>query len=182
VVIVDRPTHTGDEVKLMLDRTLRMLLVVLNIFLAVTAIVGGVWVIPTFPPEWLDGTPFSNFLIPSLVLSIVVGGGALTSAMGLVLGRAWAPLASIVTGVAIASFEVVETTTMSLQFWLHTIGLESGPFTTALPVDPAGGIPIPLLLQPFYFVYGLVLLGLGGWLWLRHRRTMRGQALQGASG
>jgi hypothetical protein len=51
---------------------------------------------------------------------------------------------------------------------LHTLGLESGPFTTALPIDLSAGIPIPMLLQPFYFVYGLVLFGLAAWLWMRH--------------
>jgi hypothetical protein len=157
----------------MLDRILRVLLVVLNLFLAITAVVGGVWVIPALPQEWFAGTPFTSSLIPALALTIIVGGGALTSAMGLVLRRWWAPLVSMVTGVAIAIFEVVETATMSLHFWLHSIGLESGPFTTALPIDPSAGIPIPMLLQPFYFVYGLVILGLGAWLWLRHPRAIR---------
>ena len=157
----------------MVDRTLQVLLVVLNLFLAITAIIGGVWVIPALPQEWFAGTPFTSSLIPSLALTIIVGGGALTSAIGLVLRRWWAPLMSMVTGLAIAIFEVVETATMSLHFWLHTVGLESGPFITALPIDPSAGIPIPMLLQPFYFVYGLVMVGLGAWLWVRYPRAIR---------
>ncbi len=136
----------------MRDRTLRVLLVALNLFLAVTAIIGGVWVIPALPQEWFENIPFSSFLIPFLALTIIVGGGALTSGIALVLGLRWAPLVSVVTGVAIAIFESVEVATTSLHFWLHTVGLESGPFPTALPIDPSAGIPIPLLLQPFYFV------------------------------
>src|SRR5947209_17940363 len=157
----------------MVERALRLLLVVLKLFLAITAVVGGVWVIPALPQEWFAGTPFTSSLIPSLALTIIVGGGALTSAIGLVVRRWWAPLLSMVTGMAIAVFEVVETATMSVHFWLHTVGLESGPYTTALPIDPSGGIPIPMLLQPIYFVYGLVLIGLGVFLWLRHPRTIR---------
>jgi hypothetical protein len=157
----------------MLDRTLRVLLIALNLILAITAIVGGIWVIPTLPQEWLAGTPFSSFLIPAVALTVIVGGGALTSAIGLVLGRWWAPLVSVGTGAAIAVFEIVETATMSLHFWLHTVGLESGPFTTALPIDISAGIPIPMLLQPFFFVYGMMLLGLSGWLWLHQRHTIR---------
>jgi hypothetical protein len=156
----------------MLDRTLRVLLVVLNLFLAITAIVGGVWVIPALPREWLMRTPFTSFLIPALALALVVGGGALVAAIGLVFGRWWAPLVSMVTGAAIAIFEVVETVTLSLRFWLHTVGLESGPFTTALPIDLSNGIPIPMLLQPIYFAYGLILLGLSVLFWLRHRRPI----------
>ena len=76
----------------MLDRILRILLVVLNFFLAITAIIGGVWVIPALPQEWFVGTPFTSFLIPSLALTIIVGGGALTSVIGLVLSWRW-PLA-----------------------------------------------------------------------------------------
>jgi uncharacterized membrane protein len=34
----------------MLDRILRVALVVLNLFLAITAAIGAVWVIPAFPP------------------------------------------------------------------------------------------------------------------------------------
>lgn len=163
----------------MLDRILRVLLVVLNLFLAITAIIGGVWVIPTLPQEWLAGTPFGSFLIPAVALALVVGGGALTAAIGLVIGWWWAPLVSMVTGAAIAIFEVVETVTLSLHFWLHTVGLESGPFTTALPVDLSSGIPIPMLLQPVYFVYGLLLLGLSAWLWLRHRRPVHAVGMPG---
>lgn len=163
----------------MLDRILRVLLVVLNLFLAITAIIGGVWVIPTLPQEWLAGTPFGSFLIPAVALALVVGGGALTAAIGLVIGWWWAPLVSMVTGAAIAIFEVVETVTLSLHFWLHAVGLESGPFTTALPVDLSSVIPIPMLLQPVYFVYGLLLLGLSAWLWLRHRRPVHAVGMPG---
>ena len=83
------------------------------------------------------------------------------------------------TGAAIGIFEIVETLTMSLDFWLHTVGLESGPFTTALPIDPSNGIPIPMLLQPIYFVYGLLLLGLSAWFWLRHRRVIHAVGMSG---
>jgi hypothetical protein len=162
----------------MLDRTLRVVLFVLNVFLAITAIIGGVWVIPTLPQELLVGTPFSSFLIPALALT-VVGGSALIAAIGLVLGRWWAPLMSIATGLAIGVFEVVETVTISLHFWLHAVGLESGPFTSAVPIDLSNGIPIPLLLQPVYFGYGLILLGLGAWLWLRHRRPIHAVGMPG---
>jgi hypothetical protein len=128
----------------MLDRTLRVLLIALNLILAITAIVGGIWVIPTLPQEWLAGTPFSSFLIPAVTLTVIVGGGALTSVIGLVLGRWWAPLVSVGTGAAIAVFEIVETATLSLHFWLHTVGLEPGPFTTALPIDLSAAVSLAL--------------------------------------
>jgi hypothetical protein len=36
----------------MLDRTLRNVLVVLNLFLATNAFIGAIWVIPALPTEW----------------------------------------------------------------------------------------------------------------------------------
>ncbi len=41
----------------MVDRMLHMLLVVLNLFLAITTLVGGVWVIPALPQEWFRLLP-----------------------------------------------------------------------------------------------------------------------------
>jgi hypothetical protein len=34
------------------------------------------------PREWLDGTPFRSYRIPSLILFVVVGGGLFVAAVG----------------------------------------------------------------------------------------------------
>ncbi len=61
------------------DRTLRLVLVVLNLFLATNAIIGAIWVIPALPVAWLLGTPVSSYLVPALSLAVLAGGGALIS-------------------------------------------------------------------------------------------------------
>ena len=48
----------------MLDRALRALLVVLNVFLAITAIIGGVWVIPALPQDGWRARPSAAFSSP----------------------------------------------------------------------------------------------------------------------
>jgi hypothetical protein len=158
----------------MFDRSLRLILVVLNLFLATNAIVGAIWVIPALPVEWLLGTPFSTYLVPALSLAIVVGGAALISAAALLQRRWWAPVASMITGMTIVIFEVVETTTMSLSVWLHVVGLESGPIVSRLPLNADGTIPFAMWLQPFFFAFGLVLIVLAGALWLHHERSIIG--------
>lgn len=154
----------------MLDRPLRIVLVALNLFLAANAIIGAMWVIPALPLDWLQGTPFSTYLVPAVSLAVCVGGGALLSAAALFRGWWWAPLASVVTGLAIVVFEVVETMTMSLSVWLHLVGLETGPIVSRLPLEADGTIPFAMWLQPFFLAYGLVLVTLAVALWLSHKR------------
>lgn len=62
---------------------MKKLLILVLLFLGTTAIFGGIELIRTngmgMPQEWLATTPFSSFLIPGLVLSLVVGGASLVS-------------------------------------------------------------------------------------------------------
>lgn len=54
-----------------------ILLVIIEIFVTITAIIGGVGLINNgigIPKVWLNNSPFSSFLIPGFVLLFVVGG------------------------------------------------------------------------------------------------------------
>ncbi|MGI9145689.1 MAG: hypothetical protein ACR2IK_03935 [Chloroflexota bacterium] len=95
------------------------------------------------------------------------------SAIALVLRWQWAPLASIVTGLAICIFEVVEMLATTLHVWLQLLGLEVGAVSPSLPADPNAGMSLALWLQPFYFVLGLLLVGLGVRLRLVPRLRIR---------
>jgi len=49
---------------------------------AITAIGGGIAMLvgaDKFPKEWLAGTPFVDYTIPALILTLVVGGSALVA-------------------------------------------------------------------------------------------------------
>jgi hypothetical protein len=48
------------------------------------------------PREWLEGTPFSDYFIPSLILGIVVGGSFLLATMAVF--RGWARARELVLG------------------------------------------------------------------------------------
>jgi hypothetical protein len=61
-----------------------------------------------FPLEWLHNTPFSDYTIPALVLAIGVGGSSLLAVVMVFTGRAVGVLASIVAGLIMAGYIVVE--------------------------------------------------------------------------
>jgi hypothetical protein len=138
----------------------RLVLMALLLFLGFTALAGGLFVIPAQPVEWLAGTPFPDFTVPAIALSGI--GLAAFAAVALLLApRGAGPLVAFLTGGAIAVFEAVQVWALSLHVWLQALGLEPpGPTHTSIPLEPGGGIPAPLWLQPFYFVFGIVVAAL----------------------
>jgi hypothetical protein len=111
---------------------LRSVLIVLDAFLAVTAVAGGIGLLTGVnapSTKWLEGSLFRSFTIPGLALLVIVGGCAL-AATALVLrpahrgpfpdpvpglrdgaaqgGHPWGALASGLAGVVIIGFEIVE--------------------------------------------------------------------------
>jgi hypothetical protein len=138
----------------MRTRTLaiRIGLLVLNGFVAVSAIAGAIWVVPTMPLEWIKFGPFTDWTIPAIALGFV--GVLAAVAFGAVLVRPWlGALASVVVGSAMVVFELVE---------VGVVGWTLGDPT--LPTFQAS-------LQLVYIVVGSLqaLLGLG--LWLATRDT-----------
>ena len=139
----------------MKHKLVRIALVVLEAFVALSAVAGGIALLTgTFaqgiPVAWLQGTPFSDYTIPGLVLAIVVGGGMGVAAVTVFIHREWAALISAVAGIFMVGFEVVE----------------------AVSVDGKAGNGLPLMagLQVFYFVLGLAIFGLATYLWMTEYR------------
>jgi hypothetical protein len=107
----------------MSSRRTRIALIGLHLFLGITAVYGGIAVVPTLPTAWLVGTPFTDYTIPAFALAVVVGGGALVAAALLLLRQSPAAIASLLIGLAIVVFEIVETMVIGLDVWLHALGL-----------------------------------------------------------
>jgi hypothetical protein len=136
-------------------------LIGLLLFLGIGAVIGAVAVIPTLPREWLLDTPFPDYTVPALALGLI-GVSALASAALLLAHVEWGVALSAAVGVGIAVFEVVESLVVGLDYWLHALGLgpAPSPIAGAESVGALLGIPIPLWLQPFYFVLGVIIVGL----------------------
>jgi hypothetical protein len=127
-----------------LAKLLHILLIVLNIFLALSAFAGGIQLIEgTYAPpvEMLHGFVFSNWILPGLSLFLIVGGSAMFAAILLLRKSKFAFLFSVTAGIIIMFFEFVE---------MLVIG------------SPAG---IARTLQIFYFGLGtaIVVASLGAW-------------------
>lgn len=78
----------------------RVLLVVIEALVAVNAFAGGVYAMggaPDWPREWLDRSPFEDYLVPGLVLVVVVGGSMSVAALvGVVAGGGWMAFTGLV--------------------------------------------------------------------------------------
>jgi hypothetical protein len=114
----------------------RIGLVVLNAFVAFTAIYGAVLVVPTIPLEWLKHGPFTDYTVPALALGALVGGSA-SVAVILLLIRPWlGAVGTVVAGVMIIGFELVEIGVVGFtlieydasqfQAWLQVVYLALG--------------------------------------------------------
>jgi hypothetical protein len=154
-------TSPNTEVWTMLDRIVRVVLILLTAFLGLTAVFGAVSVVPTMPLDLLAGTPFADYTVPALSLGLI-GIGALAAAALLVVNPPLGVRLSIVVGAGIAIFEIVETLVVGLDVWLHALGLgpEPAPIFAGEPVASLLGIPIPLWLQPLFLTVGAVIIAL----------------------
>jgi hypothetical protein len=125
----------------------RIVVSILTGFIALTAIGGGSALLvgveqQRFPLDWLRGTPFKDYTIPSILLAGVVGGSALLACITIAIGHALGPLIGIVAGCAM-------------------MGYISGEILLLKQVPPG-----PTRIEYLYFGLGVVICGLSGYLWL----------------
>lgn len=137
--------------------SLRVALVALETLLAVTAIWGAIFVVPTIPKAWLRQgiiAPFADYTIPALALGILCGGSALVALVCVLVAPRLGALASIVAGVFMVGFELVE---------IVVVG-----FTAAMdPTQPVAW------LQVFYLAIGAMVVVLGAFLWRAETGSFR---------
>jgi hypothetical protein len=120
-----------------MDRGLRRtLLLDLNLFLGVTAVGGGVallagWI--SVPLSSLAGSPFSDYTVPAVLLTVVIGGSALLAARLVHLGTGAGLPASAIAGGAIIVFEIVEWSVIGFA-WLQAAYLAIGVLIVSLAV------------------------------------------------
>jgi hypothetical protein len=78
------------------------------------------------PVSYLQGSPFSDYLIPGLLLGLVLGALPLITFVGMLRGRAWAWFASFTVGCGLIIFELVEVSIIGynvLQPVFGTVGV-----------------------------------------------------------
>jgi hypothetical protein len=126
---------------MMKHKIVRIVIFVLEAFIALTAIVSGVAILTgelQMPLELLRSTPFSDYTIPGLLLAIVVGGSSLVAAATVFIHREFAVLLSVAAGPNMAGWITVQVAMLGLVLWL----------------------------QVLYFVLGVLIFGLATYLWI----------------
>lgn len=123
-----QPLHTTARTR---DRAFGLLL----LFVALNAVGGGVYGVtgaPAVPREWLIGSPFATYLVPSLVLLVVVGG--IHTVAGIALLRAWpnAYRLAVGAGAVLTLWIVVQVRLIGYVSWLQPAMFIIGALTIVL--------------------------------------------------
>jgi hypothetical protein len=138
----------------MKQKLIRIALVVLEAFVALGAVAGGIGLLTGAIPaslNGLQGSLFVDYTVPALSLMVIVGGSMLLAAATILTGREMGVLASAFAGLAMMIFEIVE----------------------AAVVDRMGGseLVFAVVLQAFYFALGLAIFVLSSSLWMTEYRS-----------
>jgi hypothetical protein len=112
----------------------RTVLLDLNLFLGLTAVAGGValltgWI--KIPLSSLAGSPFSDYMVPAILLVVAVGGTALLAAWLVHLKLSVGVPASVVAGATIIVFEIVEWSVIGFA-WLQAAYMAIGVLIISL--------------------------------------------------
>lgn len=93
----------------------RIILILLELFLALTAFYGGGALMAKsdgsllqMSTEWLQKTPFDNYFIPGLILALIVGGSAAVATVLLALQAPQARKSVLFSGLMLGSWISVQ--------------------------------------------------------------------------
>jgi hypothetical protein len=112
-------------------------LISLQLLVMLNAFGGGIYGLsgaPGLDPAWLDGSPFSTYVVPSLILFTVIGGGMAVATAAWILKSRVAPWLSLVMGAALMSWIVVQLAMIGYVSWLQPVMLVAGAAVAALAV------------------------------------------------
>jgi hypothetical protein len=119
----------------------RATLILLQAFVAITALAGAVLVVPTLPLEWIHAELLTDYTIPAFALG-VCGIAAVIAVALLIVAPRLGGIASIVAGLLMIVFELVEIAVVGLaivehgastpQSWLQIVFIVIGAVEVAL--------------------------------------------------
>ncbi len=142
----------------MKHKKIRITLVVIEALIGLTATGGGIAILTKafhfdqwLPVAWMQGTPFSDYTIPGLLLLIVIGGGMLPAAVTVFIQHEWALLLSAAMGLVVVGFEIFEAAIINR-------------FEQAV-------VPSTVVQQVLMAGLGLVIFGLATSLWMIEYRS-----------
>jgi hypothetical protein len=97
-------------------------LVALHFVVGINALAGGYYGLsgaPNVPLEWLQGSPFNSFFVPSLFLFLVVAGSQLWAAIALAARQARAKKVSALSGLILLTWICAQVAIIGYVSWLQ---------------------------------------------------------------
>mgnify|MGYP000104589380 CR=1 FL=1 len=94
----------------------------LLLFGALNAVAGGIYGVlgaEGVPRSWLEGTPFVDYVIPSLILMLVVGGSWLFAGLAVIKRWSFARIATIGASDIMLGWIFAQVATIGLVSWLQ---------------------------------------------------------------
>ena len=104
------------------EKFVRNTLGILLLILAINAFGGGYYGMAgakNIPREWLKGSPFSNYFVPSLILFIGIGGSALLAAIFVFRQYTQARKAAFICGIIVILWLIVQVTIIGYVSWMQ---------------------------------------------------------------
>jgi nitroimidazol reductase NimA-like FMN-containing flavoprotein (pyridoxamine 5'-phosphate oxidase superfamily) len=98
-------------------------------FGALNAIAGGYYGLSGaegVPIEWLDGSPFADYFIPSLILLVVVGGSFLIASIAVLAGRRISRTAAFAAGTIVLAWIAVQVAIIGYVSWMQPATAAAG--------------------------------------------------------
>lgn len=114
---------------------IRIILAPLLLVVAINAFGGGIYGMvgaKDIPPEWLQGSPFSSYFIPSLFLFVVIGGACLLAAMMVFRRKSMARNASFICGLLMLAWIIAQVAIIGFVSWLQPAIVMTGLLTLFL--------------------------------------------------
>jgi len=84
------------------------------------------------PTAWLEGSPFNDYFVPSLILLVVVGGSFVLAAVAVVARLRYARLTALAAGVVVLGWLAAQLAIIGYVSWMQ-------------PATAAGGVLVIVL-------------------------------------
>lgn len=107
----------------------------LLVFGAVNAFGGGYYGLSGakgVPTEWLNGSPFPDYFVPSLILMVVVGGSLIVAATAVFTGLRVARLAALTAGIVVLAWLAVQVAIIGYVSWMQPTTAIAGALVLVL--------------------------------------------------
>lgn len=103
---------------------IRAILGTLLAFSALNAFGGGYYGLAGakgVPTQWLAGSPFTSYFIPSLILFVIVGGSLLAACAAVFAAQRWASRLTVAAALIVLGWITVQVAIIGFVSWLQPV-------------------------------------------------------------